>query len=108
MNSGIIMPPEKKVVDIKGSNVPSNTENPQEGFREAPKGPDLSKMNIVQTMRQIAQDIETGTIPAPEYIVMVAGMEKEQVHTYVLGNKLSKTQLVGVLTTVSNRASLSQ
>lgn len=102
MNSGIIMPPEKKVVDIrKGAGEPSADQAAGE-----PGKVDISQLTVPQIMRKMAEDMEAGNISTPQFICMLNGFENGQLHTYVIGKEMSRVELVGVLTTVSNRASL--
>lgn len=87
--SGIIMPPDKKVVNMR--NEPQQADTPQ--------NPDeLSvKQKCINGLRDMAQQIEDGTISSPEFIIVLPKLSNGDLPMIYLGDPIPTLFLEGII-----------
>lgn len=108
--SGIILPPEKKLVDKNNETLNGGVAQQKvaaieeaRARAEASQPVDLTKLTLGEALAQITADMIAGKIPTPKSVIMVTNMADDQSHVYTLGEGLTRINLVGILHTIVTR-----
>lgn len=94
----IIMPPDKKVVDMKNQPVES---------QQAADGQEMSvKDKCILGLRDMANQIEDGTISTPEFIMILPKLSTGDIPLIYLGDPIPTIFLEGIIHKLSVKMAL--
>lgn len=91
----------RKVVDMRNNPIQSNREEAPGSVRSMPK-----KERIGKALHDLANKIESGELPEPDYVLVLPRLQNGQLPLFVFGDEMPHTMLLGTLQKLVTRMAL--